>query len=133
MAQSQIPADTVERPETTVLMNKTAFEDAETSQLQRQRRLRMSKTWSSSSADINLISKEEEVLDVRPFVMEYNQLAKKYGIRPLIPGDFPMKSPVTSQQEKQLDVEGSASRNGAPSRTTDDGQVEPHLAASKNH
>lgn len=79
MAQSQIPADTVERPEATTPMNKAAFEDAESSQLQRQRRLRMSKTWSSSSADINLISKEEEVLDVRPFVMEYNQLAKKVG------------------------------------------------------
>ncbi|KAI4599839.1 hypothetical protein KJ359_001575 [Pestalotiopsis sp. 9143b] len=79
MAQSQVPADTIERPEATVPINKAAFEDAESSQLQRQRRLRMSKTWSSSSADINLISKEEEVLDVRLFVMEYNQLAKKVG------------------------------------------------------
>ncbi|ETS80311.1 hypothetical protein PFICI_07840 [Pestalotiopsis fici W106-1] len=52
--------------------------DPDSSHKQRQRRLRLSNTWSSSSANIDFISKEEEVND--------------YGIRSLVPGDFPLKS-----------------------------------------
>ncbi|KAI0124289.1 hypothetical protein BJ170DRAFT_735969 [Xylariales sp. AK1849] len=48
-----------------------------------------SNTWTSSSGDINLRSDGEEVgVQVR-FIEEYNRLAKKYGVRPIIPGDFP--------------------------------------------
>jgi hypothetical protein len=38
---------------------------------------RESDTWSSSNADINLLSKEEEVDNPIWFVAEYNRLAKK--------------------------------------------------------
>ncbi|OTB07689.1 hypothetical protein M426DRAFT_266902 [Hypoxylon sp. CI-4A] len=50
---------------------------------------RRSITWSSSSGDPGLLSDIDELDDREEFVEEYNRLAKKYGIRPLVPGDFP--------------------------------------------
>ncbi|KAI0600553.1 hypothetical protein F4775DRAFT_70223 [Biscogniauxia sp. FL1348] len=57
---------------------------------------RSNTTWTSSSVDLGLALESEELDDDREeFVREYNQLAKKYGIRLLIRGDFP--DSITSQ------------------------------------
>ncbi|KAI1489407.1 hypothetical protein F5X96DRAFT_679761 [Biscogniauxia mediterranea] len=53
-------------------------------------------TWASSSADLSINSEIEELDDDREeFVLEYNKLAKQYGIRQLVRGDFP--DSITSQ------------------------------------
>ncbi|KAI0007731.1 hypothetical protein F4779DRAFT_492804 [Xylariaceae sp. FL0662B] len=49
---------------------------------------RRSSTWTSSTGDLGLLSEGEAVDDREQFVSEYNRLAKKYGIRLLVPGDF---------------------------------------------
>ncbi|KAI2621766.1 hypothetical protein GGR54DRAFT_647043 [Hypoxylon sp. NC1633] len=53
---------------------------------------RRSMTWTSSSGEIGLLSGGEEVEDRREFVNEYNRLAKRHGVRLLVPGDFPSKN-----------------------------------------
>ncbi|KAK7954948.1 hypothetical protein PG988_015642 [Apiospora saccharicola] len=55
-----------------------------------------STTWTSSSGDFGVNSEDEEVEDRSFFVDEYNKLAKKHGIRSIVPGDFP---PVSENQE----------------------------------
>ncbi|KAH8664167.1 hypothetical protein BX600DRAFT_540681 [Xylariales sp. PMI_506] len=50
---------------------------------------RGSSTWTSSSGDIDLIYDSDESDDRIVFIDEYNRLAKKYGIRAIVPGDFP--------------------------------------------
>ncbi|KAI0470974.1 hypothetical protein GGR56DRAFT_667959 [Xylariaceae sp. FL0804] len=49
---------------------------------------RSSMTWTTSSSDLALLSGRDEVDDREPFVQEYNRLAKRYGVRLLMPGDF---------------------------------------------
>ncbi|KAI1308891.1 hypothetical protein F5Y03DRAFT_84939 [Xylaria venustula] len=64
-----------------------------------------SNTWTSSSDNPDLPSGEEEKDDREQFVLQYNRLAQRHGIRPLVPGDF---SPVTER------VDGSQkSRQGS--------------------
>ncbi|KAI1214792.1 uncharacterized protein F4807DRAFT_8849 [Annulohypoxylon truncatum] len=53
---------------------------------------RRSSTWTSSSCDRGLLSEHDEVDNREEFVNEYNRLAKKYGIRLFVPGDFPVDS-----------------------------------------
>ncbi|KAI0024524.1 hypothetical protein F4780DRAFT_606550 [Xylariomycetidae sp. FL0641] len=48
-----------------------------------------STTWTSSSAEPGLLSETEDADDRGGFVKGYNQLAKQYGIRLLVPDDFP--------------------------------------------
>ncbi|KAI1500534.1 hypothetical protein F5X99DRAFT_419102 [Biscogniauxia marginata] len=60
---------------------------------------RSSTTWTSSSAELNLLSEGEEVDDRAEFVYEYNRLAKRYGIRLLVEGDF---SDTTENTSKSL-------------------------------
>ncbi|KAJ3557994.1 hypothetical protein NPX13_g9816 [Xylaria arbuscula] len=47
-----------------------------------------SKTWTSSSEHSDLPVEEDGKDDRRHFVEEYNQLAQRHGLRPLVPGDF---------------------------------------------
>ncbi|KAK9773770.1 hypothetical protein SCAR479_09411 [Seiridium cardinale] len=47
-----------------------------------------SNTWTSSSADVNLVSEDDEAIDPEILVVEYNRLARKHGIRPLVLDDF---------------------------------------------
>ncbi|KAI0398123.1 hypothetical protein F5Y17DRAFT_214383 [Xylariaceae sp. FL0594] len=47
-----------------------------------------SNTWASSGDDADLPSDEEDPGDWETFVREYNRLAQRHGIRPLIYGDF---------------------------------------------
>ncbi|KXJ92921.1 hypothetical protein Micbo1qcDRAFT_194254 [Microdochium bolleyi] len=50
---------------------------------------RSTNTWSSSSGDLGL-ELEHDVVDSRKkFVEEYNRLSRKYGVRAIVPGDFP--------------------------------------------
>ncbi|KAI1375278.1 hypothetical protein F4677DRAFT_145585 [Hypoxylon crocopeplum] len=51
---------------------------------------RRSNTWTSSCGDRGLLSEGEGEEDRGEFVHEYNRLAKRYGIRQLVPGDFPL-------------------------------------------
>ncbi|KAK9414406.1 hypothetical protein SUNI508_11248 [Seiridium unicorne] len=55
-----------------------------------------SNTWTSSSADINLVSEDDEATDPGILVVEYNRLARKHGIRPLLLDDFRPES-ITTQ------------------------------------
>ncbi|KAK8857077.1 RhoGAP domain-containing protein [Apiospora arundinis] len=57
---------------------------------------RSSTTWTSSSGDCGINSEDEEVEDRVPFLDEYNKLAKKHGIRMIVPGDF---TPAPEHQE----------------------------------
>ncbi|KAI1390900.1 uncharacterized protein F4822DRAFT_442141 [Hypoxylon trugodes] len=56
---------------------------------------RRSGTWTSSSSDHGLLSETEEIDSREEFVKEYNRLARRYGIRLLVPGDFPVDSVKT--------------------------------------
>ncbi|KAI1366524.1 hypothetical protein F5Y08DRAFT_128387 [Xylaria arbuscula] len=47
-----------------------------------------SKTWTSSSEHSDLPVEEDGNDDRRHFVEEYNRLAQRHGLRPLVPGDF---------------------------------------------
>ncbi|KAI1347943.1 hypothetical protein F5Y01DRAFT_329006 [Xylaria sp. FL0043] len=47
-----------------------------------------SNTWTSSSDNPDLPSDEEGKDDRERFVLEYNRLAQRHGLRPLVPGDF---------------------------------------------
>ncbi|KAI0434621.1 hypothetical protein F5Y09DRAFT_337572 [Xylaria sp. FL1042] len=47
-----------------------------------------SNTWTSSSDNPDLLSDEEAKDDRERFVVEYNRLAQRHGLRPLVPGDF---------------------------------------------
>ncbi|KAH9909961.1 hypothetical protein F4778DRAFT_775869 [Xylariomycetidae sp. FL2044] len=51
-------------------------------------------TWTSSSADIGLLSETEDADDRQHLVNEYNRLAEKHGIRLLMPGDFPTTTTI---------------------------------------
>ncbi|KAI1097018.1 hypothetical protein F5B19DRAFT_435512 [Rostrohypoxylon terebratum] len=53
---------------------------------------RRSSTWSSSTCDRGLLSDCDEADHREEFVSEYNRLAKKYGVRSLVLGDFPVDS-----------------------------------------
>ncbi|KAI1458441.1 hypothetical protein F4805DRAFT_139643 [Annulohypoxylon moriforme] len=53
---------------------------------------RRSSTWTSSTCDRGLLSERDEVDNREEFINEYNRLAKKYGIRLFVPGDFPVDS-----------------------------------------
>lgn len=53
-----------------------------------------SHTWTSTSGDLGLLKDADEVEDRAIFVQEYNRLAKKHGIRPLILDDFDPAKPV---------------------------------------
>ncbi|KAK8110474.1 uncharacterized protein PG998_006931 [Apiospora kogelbergensis] len=60
---------------------------------------RTSTTWTSSSGDFCANSEDEEDEDRGLFVNEYNKLAKKHGIRLIVPGDF---APVPEPPSKSL-------------------------------
>ncbi|KAI0967440.1 hypothetical protein F4678DRAFT_445462 [Xylaria arbuscula] len=47
-----------------------------------------SNTWTSSSDNPDLPSDEEGKDDRERFILQYNRLAQRHGIRPLVPGDF---------------------------------------------
>ncbi|KAH6675337.1 GTPase-activator protein for rho-like GTPases-like protein, partial [Plectosphaerella plurivora] len=49
---------------------------------------RSSATWTSSSGDLASFSDTDEIEDRTRFVLEYNRLAKKHGIRVMVMGDF---------------------------------------------
>lgn len=85
MANPEKPRDTVQQLRVSSPANDMIGTNADSSHRQGQRRVRMSNTWSSSSANIDFISisKEEEVNDTKPFVTEYNHLAKKVQYSPL--------------------------------------------------
>ncbi|KAH8171015.1 CBS domain-containing protein [Sarocladium implicatum] len=49
---------------------------------------RSSRTWTASSGDVGLLSDTDDLEDRTMFVLEYNRLAKKHGLRLLILDDF---------------------------------------------
>ncbi|KAI2470252.1 hypothetical protein F4781DRAFT_181232 [Annulohypoxylon bovei var. microspora] len=59
---------------------------------------RRSSTWTSSGCDRGLLSERDEIDNREEFVNEYNRLAKKYGIRLLVPGDFSVDSSVPNRK-----------------------------------
>lgn len=79
MTRPRVSDSTFDLPQNTSAMFQTTG-GIPMSNTRSKRPYRMSSTWVSSNADINLISKEEEVDDPRPFVVEYNRLARKVGI-----------------------------------------------------
>ncbi|OAA35134.1 Rho GTPase activation protein [Beauveria brongniartii RCEF 3172] len=60
-----------------------------------------SHTWTSTSGDIGLLRDADEVEDRAIFVQEYNRLAKKHGIRPLILDDFDPNKPNDNEKPKR--------------------------------
>ncbi|KAI1776419.1 hypothetical protein F4818DRAFT_457772 [Hypoxylon cercidicola] len=50
---------------------------------------RRSNTWTSSSGDPLLLYEGDQVDDRKEIIDSYNRLAKRYGIRQYVPGDFP--------------------------------------------
>ncbi|OAA57183.1 Rho GTPase activation protein [Cordyceps fumosorosea ARSEF 2679] len=66
--------------------------------LQNDRPLFSSHTWTSTSGDLGLLKDADEVEDRAIFVQEYNRLAKKHGLRPLILDDFDLNKPVSVVQ-----------------------------------
>ncbi|KAI6357654.1 hypothetical protein MCOR25_007605 [Pyricularia grisea] len=47
-----------------------------------------SNTWASSTADMALLSDNDEIGDRDAFVEDYNRLSRKYGVRPMVPDDY---------------------------------------------
>ncbi|KAL8371805.1 hypothetical protein RB595_001550 [Gaeumannomyces hyphopodioides] len=95
-----------------------ALQTAPASSSSSRRRERSSNTWTSSSADMALLSDTDDVDDRTCFVEEYNRLASKYGIRPLVPEDFddtPSMAEVAPPGKKKW---FSRKRDGSASRTT---------------
>ncbi|KAM3522256.1 hypothetical protein MY4038_008698 [Beauveria bassiana] len=60
-----------------------------------------SHTWTSTSGDLGLLRDADEVENRAIFVQEYNRLAKKHGIRPLILDDFDPNKPVDNEKSKR--------------------------------
>ncbi|CAM1507828.1 Fc.00g046760.m01.CDS01 [Cosmosporella sp. VM-42] len=50
-----------------------------------------SRTWTTSSGELGLLSDTDEVEDRALFVQEYNRLAKKHGLRVLVVEDFDLR------------------------------------------
>ncbi|KAJ4150093.1 hypothetical protein LMH87_010859 [Akanthomyces muscarius] len=69
--------------------------------LQNDRPLFSSHTWTSTSGDLGLLRDADEVEDRAIFVQEYNRLAKKHGIRPLILDDFDPNKPDDNGKPKR--------------------------------
>ncbi|XXG99846.1 Vacuolar protein 8 [Hypoxylon texense] len=65
------------------------------------RRRRKSNTWTSSSGDPLLLSEGDQVDDREEFINNYNHLASKYGIRQLVPGDFPSSENVSRPDQSR--------------------------------
>ncbi|KAI8960556.1 hypothetical protein F5Y11DRAFT_263659 [Daldinia sp. FL1419] len=65
-------------------------------------RSRKSNTWTSSSGESGLLSESGEAEGREEFVEEYNRLAKRYGIRLLVTGDFPTDASVPSRKPSWL-------------------------------
>lgn len=77
MTRPRVSDNTFEHPQNILISQTTG--NLVTSDTRIRRPYRTSNTWASSSADINLISKDEEVNDRGYFVDEYNRLARKVG------------------------------------------------------
>lgn len=76
MSRPQVCEDTFDRPQHTLPASRTA-EDEGPSDPRRRQYYRTSSTWTSSNADINLMSEDDGVYDPATFVVEYNRLARK--------------------------------------------------------
>ncbi|KAL8338082.1 hypothetical protein RB601_006604 [Gaeumannomyces tritici] len=95
-----------------------ALQTAPASSPSSRRRERSSNTWTSSSADMALLSDTDDVDDRTCFFEEYNRLASKYGIRPLVPevfDDTPSVAEVAPPGKKKW---FSRKRDASSSRTT---------------
>ncbi|KLU88751.1 hypothetical protein MAPG_07735 [Magnaporthiopsis poae ATCC 64411] len=95
-----------------------ALQSAPASSSSSRRRERSSNTWTSSSADMALLSDTDEVEDRTWFVEEYNRLASKYGIRPLAPEDFDDAPSVVEVAPPGKKKWFSRKRDASGSRTT---------------
>ncbi|KAL2203194.1 hypothetical protein CC79DRAFT_1373340 [Sarocladium strictum] len=63
---------------------------------------RNSRTWTASSGDLGLLSDTDELEDRAAFVLEYNRLAKKHGVRVMVLEDFEgRKSSAIAGSEKR--------------------------------
>ncbi|KAG6066881.1 hypothetical protein E4U32_005054 [Claviceps aff. humidiphila group G2b] len=71
-------------------------------------RARSSGTWTTSSGELGLLNNADEVEDRHVFVQEYNRLAKKHGVRPLVTEDF--------EARHRGEVEGCPEKRGWISR-----------------
>ncbi|KAG6131864.1 hypothetical protein E4U12_003435 [Claviceps purpurea] len=71
-------------------------------------RARSSGTWTTSSGELGLLNNADEVEDRDVFVQEYNRLAKKHGVRPLVTEDF--------EARHRGEVEGCPEKRGWISR-----------------
>ncbi|KAG5970008.1 hypothetical protein E4U58_000860 [Claviceps cyperi] len=71
-------------------------------------RARSSGTWTTSSGELGLLNNADEVEDRDVFIQEYNRLAKKHGVRPLVTEDF--------EARHRGEVEGCPEKRGWISR-----------------
>ncbi|KAG6052186.1 hypothetical protein E4U17_005923 [Claviceps sp. LM77 group G4] len=71
-------------------------------------RARSSGTWTTSSGELGLLNNADEVEDRDVFVQEYNRLAKKHGVRPLVTEEF--------EARHRGEVEGCPEKRGWISR-----------------
>ncbi|KAK8041264.1 Rho-GTPase-activating 6 [Apiospora phragmitis] len=94
-SRPRISRDTFSRPQNT-LGESQAAGNLGTLLNRDQAAYRTSTTWTSSSGDFDINSEDEEAEDRTFYVDEYNKLARKHGIRSIVPGDFP---PVPEHQE----------------------------------
>ncbi|KAK3327879.1 hypothetical protein B0T19DRAFT_475584 [Cercophora scortea] len=62
---------------------------------------RSSATWTSSSGDLAGLSDTDDVQDRLEYVREYNRLARKHGIRMLVPEDYIQSSTEFSPQHQR--------------------------------
>ncbi|KAK8001916.1 hypothetical protein PG991_014138, partial [Apiospora marii] len=100
-SRPRISRNTFSRPQDPLEGSQTAG-NFSTSHDRDQAAYRSSTTWTSSSGDFDFNSEDEEVEDRSFFVGEYNKLAKKHGIRSIVPGDFPSVSEHQEPPSKSL-------------------------------
>ncbi|KAI1765898.1 hypothetical protein GGR53DRAFT_464840 [Hypoxylon sp. FL1150] len=62
-------------------------------------RRRGSNTWTSSSGDPSLLTEGDRVDKRHTYIKKYNQLAQIYGIRRIVPGDFPTNENTPQSDE----------------------------------
>ncbi|QBZ64730.1 hypothetical protein PoMZ_06429 [Pyricularia oryzae] len=99
-----------------------------------------SNTWASSTADMALLSDNDEIGDRDAFVEDYNRLSRKYGVRPMVPDDYDTgPCTITQSGKKKWYSRRRRSSSRLPSAKSDKsitqrpsfGDLSPHREAIK--
>ncbi|TLS26481.1 hypothetical protein PpBr36_04482 [Pyricularia pennisetigena] len=72
-----------------------------------------SNTWASSTADMALLSDNDEISDRDALIEDYNRLSKKYGVRLMVPDDYnsgPCTIPQSGKKKWYSRRRGSSTR-----------------------